>query len=135
MEGDHTHNLIYLALLCIVCTQASFSDYVSIKNQSINLQLSKVGTGFDLLLCFALYCLYYSELFRLCVNKESINQSSLRFKRTTQTIHANLQLMLLNRGSPDRRNGQRIGRRTTEAPEKALREYRRTKGMGVRSKK
>ena len=22
-------------------------------------------------LCFALYCLYYSELFRLCVNKES----------------------------------------------------------------
>ena len=35
MEGDHTHNLIYLALLCIVCTQASFSDYVSIKNQSI----------------------------------------------------------------------------------------------------
>ena len=28
-----------------------------------------------LLLCFALYCLYSSELFRLCVNKESINQS------------------------------------------------------------
>ena len=35
MVGDHTHNLSYFDLLCIACTQVSFSDYVSIKNQSI----------------------------------------------------------------------------------------------------
>ena len=35
MVGDHTYDLFYFALLCIACTQVSFSDYVSIKNQSI----------------------------------------------------------------------------------------------------
>ena len=43
----HAVCLLYFALLCLACTQTNFSDYVSIKNQSINQFSLQLGQSYN----------------------------------------------------------------------------------------